>query len=81
MKNYTDVPLYSIAIKMHMTTYRSVIDPLRAKLCYRNFHPFEAVRRYSDPQLQVDKNTYICLILYLNFGLLSNSHITLSPVI
>ena len=35
-----------------------------AKLSNRIFHPLEGVSRYSDPCLQVDKNTHICLIWY-----------------
>ena len=31
-------------------------------LIYLNFHPFEVVSRYRDPQLQVGKNSHMCLI-------------------
>ena len=41
------------------------INPYPAKLIYLNFHPLEAVSRYSDPQLQVAEH-----YLYLfNFDL------------
>ena len=33
-----------------------MINPYPAKLIYLNFHPFEVVSRYRDPQLQVGKN-------------------------
>ena len=32
------------------------INPLTAKLFNLNFHPFEVVSRWRDPQLQVSEN-------------------------
>ena len=34
----------------------SVFLPYPAKSIYLNFHPYEAVSRYRDPQLQVSEN-------------------------
>ena len=34
----------------------SYFNPYPAKLIYLNFHPFEVVSRYRDPQLQVADN-------------------------
>ena len=33
------------------------LNPLPVKLVYVNFHPLEVVSRYSDPQLQMGKNS------------------------
>ena len=33
-----------------------IINPLNAKLYNLNFHPFEIVARYRDPQLQMGEN-------------------------
>ena len=41
---------------MELLLKKNILDPQTVKLNHLNFHPPEAVSRYSDPQLQVGEN-------------------------
>ena len=58
-----DIYLTPATQSLYLGHQLAVLNTCTAKLAMINFHPFEVVSRYRDPQLQVGvKITHICLI-------------------
>ena len=57
-KTWIDTLFFDSKYQIDLSTFRSYINPLIAKLFILSFHPFEVVSRWRDPQLQVSEKLF-----------------------